>query len=204
MSTQYYYSPNYIFMIDTNSNHKLYSKEKLNFKFLKSSNVTIKNVPYFEYTFNKSKYKYINDCLQFAEGLLINEPGYCEETPVSRPIHKNPSSKNYLIGDSDEQNIEASKDKDFQFDDMARPKIGQAFAIIRQKVVIDKHPYHIAFVIAKDSDSIITIEADASDPSRTNPIFNIYSTNPSSGKTFHSSYISYYRPASTLILKGII
>jgi len=195
------YSPTHKYIIQQNNPHILYSLKKLNYTFLLENIVTINNIPYYEYKYDIQTYPYINDCLQFVEGLLINQPGYSKQKPVSRAISL---SKNRvrIIGESDEKNISVAKDVHFQYNENAKPNIGQAYAIIRKKVIIGEHPYHIAYVLAKDEDWTITIEADASDPSRYYPLFDMYSTDSSSMENFHKKYIAYYYPASTLILKG--
>ena len=137
----------------------------------------------------------INDCLQFAESLTIGEPNYSGK----KCILKNKSS-GLVFGYSDANNIRIATTASAVLNERANPEIGETYAIVRQKVAVGYAPYHIAHVIFKDGNMNITVEADAGNPDLKQPVFDMYSTDPTSGGTFHDTYKKMYAPASTIVL----
>jgi hypothetical protein len=100
---------------------------------------------------------------------------------------------------------------------LAIPKNGETYAIVRTKVVADKSPYHIAFVLYTHNNVNITLEAEADNRNDYQPKFCLYDTNPD-GHTFHrrwsgelfkndtstagsDRYNSLYNNGETIVLK---
>lgn len=127
--------------------------------------------------------QFINDCLQFVEGLVIGEPSYRGERSMLRPL-----GSRIPFGQSDGRNMQVANMKRVIQNEHANPNIGEAYAIVRTGDLWDDVvPYHIAYVLAKDGNSNITIEADAGTKLR-KPVFDIYSVISDSGETFHDRY----------------
>lgn len=133
-----------------------------------------------------------NDCLQFSESLTKNEVGYSG----SKCILKEKYTK-LAFGWSYDQNISiaASAAQNFK----ANPEVGESYAIVRTDGKGGEVPYHIAYVIAKDGTTNITIEADAGNPDLRYPVFDMYDT-ADPKKTFHARYSKIYKPGSTIVL----
>ncbi len=153
------------------------------------------------YTYRHAFHADDNDCLQFAESLAKEKPHYREETCVFKVQGSRSARK--LFGDSDELNIALAVQH--RKDHHADPAVGDAYAVVRTDFMEQEeelNPYHIAFVIAEDGRSRITLEADAG-VARLAPVFDIYSTIFNSGKTFHGRYKDMYggRHAATIVLK---
>jgi hypothetical protein len=144
---------------------------------------------------------FINDCLQFAEGLIIDQPGYNGNKSVAVAIPLFPNTQPLVMGYSDKNNLRIANMTEFQHNRSANPKVGEAYAIIRKTIEHNLTPYHIAYVFAKDGNVNITIEADASNIGGTRPSFNMYSADPVSGNTFHDRYeTTVYRNSITTVL----
>jgi hypothetical protein len=143
----------------------------------------------------------INDCLQFAEAMASGVKNYADTKCVLRE-----KGSRFDFGKSYTSEINMSKGKSPtkthpRFPELrnekANPEIGESYAIVRGKTIQGEVPYHIAFVLAKDGDTDITIEADAGDRELERPIFDMYSPRD----TFHDRYKEMYAPASTMILE---
>lgn len=133
-----------------------------------------------------------NDCLNFAESLTTGIWGYQKN---SCALKEKKSKK--VFGDTYEKNIQLASKLGEILNDKANPEVGEVYAIVRKKDLEGDHPYHIAYVIAKDGDTSITVEADAGDPERKTPVFDMYNLTTD---TFHSRYKDSFYPASTIVL----
>jgi len=136
-----------------------------------------------------------NDCLVLAEAIAINIPGYKSPKCVLKE-----HSTDLVFGYTDKQNIKIAKANTAILNENANPDIGDAYAIVRNEIIEKKAPYHIAYVIFKDGDTTITMEADAENPDLEYPMFDMYNTK-NKKQSFHSIYSKLYSPASTIILK---
>jgi hypothetical protein len=128
---------------------------------------------------------FVNDCLKFAEGLTINEPGYNESKCILQDKYTG-----LLIGHNDKQNMKIAsrgeKENDSNINKYANPKIGESYAFVLKKLShIGEAPYHIGHVLFKDETTNITLEANAGDEGATQPKFDMYDTELNSGYTFH-------------------
>ena len=153
-----------------------------------------------------------NDCLGFAERL--NTGVYAEE-----PIFKECQTKR-LFGDEDHLNVEIGKEvskserlrKDLMglvttTNENANPNVGEAYAIVLTKDPTkyeDDSPFHIGYVLFKDSRDNITLEANAGVNDLPSPEFEIYGTYPKSvNSTFYDRYKSMYQPGIVVVLQNI-
>lgn len=143
----------------------------------------------------------INDCLQFAEAMTSGIKNYADTKCVLRE-----KGSRFDFGKSYTSEINMSKGKSPTkthprfpeiLNEKANPEIEESYAIVRGKTIQGEVPYHIAFVIAKDGDTNITIEADAGDSELKRPVFDMYSPRD----TFHDRYKEIYAPASTMVLE---
>lgn len=135
-----------------------------------------------------------NDCLQFAESMASGVLGYNEEACIFKE-----KQSNLEFGDSDKLNIEIAKNIANVRNENANPNVGEAYAVVRKRVMKGKAPYHIGYVLFKDGDTNVTLEANAGDPDLEHPVFDMYSTsNPA--LSWHARYIDYYKPASTIVI----
>lgn len=138
---------------------------------------------YLCYKFVSKSFK--NDCLQFAEGLTIDDPNYKGKDCVLRE-----KTTQLLFGDSDEQNMKIahlleSKHKDVN-NERVNPAIGESYAYVLKNIKhMNEAPYHIAHVLFKDGTTNITLEANAGDKNAKQPKFDMYDTRIKSGSTFH-------------------
>lgn len=146
------------------------------------------------YNINKEFTSEQNDCLNFAESLTSKSWGY---NKIACALKERKTNK--VFGSSDEKNIILASDSENILNDTANPDVGEVYAIVRKKIIMNKAPYHIAYVVAKDGNTSITIEADAGDPQRKIPIFDMYTVG-SSTYSFHSRYKDDFKPASTILL----
>jgi hypothetical protein len=80
----------------------------------------------------------------------------------------------------------------------AFPEPGEAYAIIRRKLVVGSAPYHIAFVLYSHNGVNITLEANADDGSEYYPRFGFYDTK----KTFHKMFVELYDNGTTIVLRS--
>lgn len=139
-----------------------------------------------------------NDCLKFGEAMAIAmRDGNMDyvinhlRTDVTDPkLCVTISDRKTLdFGEDDDKNINLYKNVLSGIDNQAIPNPGEAYAIVRRKIILKKAPYHIAFVIYQDNGINITLEAEA-DGGKGNPDgayyprFAFYDTNPN-GYTFH-------------------
>jgi hypothetical protein len=137
---------------------------------------------YLCYQFVSKSFK--NDCLQFAEGLTIDDPNYRGTECVLRE-----KSTRLLFGDSDEQNmkiVHLVESNHGEKNERVNPAIGESYAYVLKHIQNkDEAPYHIAHVLFKDGTTNITLEANAGDKKAKNPKFDMYDTRIKSGVTFH-------------------
>lgn len=134
-------------------------------------------------------YKYVsksfkNDCLQFAEGLTIDNPSYKGKECILRE-----SNTKMLFGDSDNGNMLIAHLVDAKYNkknERVNPKIGESYAFVLKNIQkVGEAPYHIAHVLFKDGTTNITLEANAGDTKAKTPNFDMYDTCINSGATFH-------------------
>ena len=190
------FSTNRRFAIDRNEPHILYAVRGVIdhpwIKQCKSTNpITNAGVTLYPHCYTR-KFK-INDCLQFAESLAIGVVGYDAEACIFKE-----KSSQLEFGDSDEVNIQIAKKLGSPLNENANPNIGEAYAIVRKKIVNNKAPFHIAFVLFKDGSTNITLEADAGQELET-PVFDMYST-VDPANSFHAREKKGFAPASTVVL----
>lgn len=134
-----------------------------------------------------------NDCLILAESLSVDIPKY-----QSTKCQFREKNTNLVFGFNDPQNIKISNNPSAIQNERANPDVGEAYAVVRRRLVKGKVPYHIAYVLFKDGNTNITMEADAGDPDLKYPVFDIYDNNE---KTFHDAFSELYHPATTIVLK---
>jgi hypothetical protein len=146
-------------------------------------------VPYiFAYPLNP------NDCLQFAESMASGILGYNEEACIFKERHSNRK-----FGYTDKINIEIAKNSANVLNENANPAVGEAYAIVRKRVIKGKAPYHIGYVLFRDDDTNITLEADAGNLDLHHPVFDMYSTTDPA-RSWHTRYFEDYKPASTIVI----
>lgn len=148
---------------------------------------------YYQYT---NIVPFINDCLQFAENLAVHHPRYDPDEPIF-------TVGGHLFGNSDRENMYIGRHSSYNTQPYnADPQVGEAYALVRLRVVDGEAPYHIASVIAKDGYTNITIEADAGEVGSQVPAFDMYDTiTGTSNSTFYKSYVDMYSPAGMLVLQ---
>jgi hypothetical protein len=134
-----------------------------------------------------------NDCLILAESLSADIPKY-----QSTKCHFREKNTKLIFGYTDSQNIRIAKTPAAIQNKRANPDVGDAYAIVRTEIIENNAPYHIAYVLFKDGNTNITMEADAGDPDLKFPIFDMYDNNE---KTFHGQFSELYEPATTIVLK---
>lgn len=193
----YKISQNNKFIIDLDNPHVLYSSKILSSPLLRHKGTKLFfDVPYHKYSFLCGLYE--NDCLKFAEALVQNLPIYTD--PKSIYIEK---ESGYVFGHTYVQNIKIARNKysnNSAKNEKANPQVGEAYAIVRTKKS-DEAPYHIAYVLYKDGETNITLEADAGDLELLDPIFDMYSTTTRGDhETFHDTHKESMEPASTIVL----
>jgi len=141
-----------------------------------------------------------NDCLKFGEAMAIAmRSGNMDyvvrhlRTDITKPelCVTTHDRQQLLFGDKENININLYK-KVSGIDNEAIPNPGEAYAIVRRKVLDDRAPYHIAFVLYQDNGINITLEAEAGggegNPDGAYlPRFAFYDTNPM-GYTFHKRW----------------
>jgi hypothetical protein len=178
----------------------------------------IKNVKYQRYTFYRplvDNRKYLgyrqpvendrrineNDCLKFAESLSVacttlkksvfNQMIRANSGPCVFHVNKT------LFGDTDAKNMGVlSRVK--TLNNAAFPEPGEAYAIIRRKLVVGSAPYHIAYVLYSHNGVNITLEANADDGPEYYPRFGFYD----SKKTFHKLFVELYDNGTTIALQS--
>jgi len=131
-----------------------------------------------------------NDCLKFAESMeLAIFSGNMEtvqkhlQSDESDPVLCVNDTK-ILFGNSDEENIEIHKEPVLRDND-AIPSPGESYAIVRKEIGKGAAPYHITFVVYRDDDVNVTLEAEADAGKEYLPHFAFYDINNSSDYTFH-------------------
>jgi len=162
---------------------KLLDKTPVHYEYLQPC--TDADTPKGYVCYKYSHLKFVNDCLKFAEGLTINEPGYNESKCILQDKYTG-----LLIGHNDKQNMKIAsrgeKENDSNINKYAKPKIGESYAFVLKKLShIGEAPYHIGHVLFKDGTTNITLEANAGDEGATQPKFDMYDTELNSGYTFH-------------------
>jgi hypothetical protein len=167
------------FKVEFENQHILYSKIPLNNPNLRLVQIHNLNDYSYAYTWNNKKHEFINDCLIFAEGLSIDG---IHESESCLFVEK---ETGFEFGNTDYENINIVKIPITNKNQYANPKVGEAYAVVRDKIVNKKHPYHIGYVLLKDGNYNITLEANANDKKLAMPIFDIYNTDPNSGDTFY-------------------
>jgi hypothetical protein len=178
----------------------------------------IKTVKYHRYTFYRplvDNRKYLgyrqpvendrrineNDCLKFAESLAVAS-STLKKTVFNQMIRANSGpcvfrakGTSTLFGDTDAKNIGVlSRTK--IVNDAVFPQPGEAYAIVRRKLVVGSAPYHIAFVLYSHNGVNITLEANADDGPEYYPRFGFYDTK----KTFHKLFVELYDNGTTIVL----
>jgi len=135
-----------------------------------------------------------NDCLQFAESMASGILGYNEEACIFKE-----RQSNRKFGYTDKINIEIAKNSANVLNENANPAVGEAYAIVRKRVMKGKAPYHIGYVLFRDGDTNITLEADAGNIDLQHPVFDMYSTTDPA-RSWHTRYFEDYKPASTIVI----
>lgn len=183
------YSDNKLFAVNTKTQSILYSKNAKHGLPLRL--VGPPQDGYYPYTY---AYEFGNDCLQFAESLVTRIPTYS-----GRACQLKDKKTNVLFGVSDAQNERIARTS--AVNEFANPNVGEAYAMVNSDFTAsasDKAlvPYHIAYVMFKDGNSDITLEADAGRKKRQAPIFDIYKR---PARTFHRQTTSVENPATVVL-----
>lgn len=149
--------------------------------------------------------KFVNDCLKFAEGLTINDPGIDTEECLLQDKFTRKT-----FGETDEQNmkiaIRAEKKNAMEINEYANPDIGESYAFVLKNIIgVHEVPYHIAHVLFKDGTTNITLEANAGDEGAIQPKFDMYDTELDSEYTFHELTLdNFYKSYITDAQKSLI
>lgn len=129
-----------------------------------------------------------NDCLKFSESMTMMNNNIETRTvndflkldssePVLQSKHTTYADK--VFGESDNQNIKIIKKVDPEYrNDNAKPLPGEAYAIVRKRIIPGNQDYHIAYVVYMHQDINITLEAEADDGIYYLPKFCFYDVNP--------------------------
>tara|TARA_B100000035_G_scaffold315245_1_gene334675 strand:- start:3530 stop:4540 length:1011 start_codon:yes stop_codon:yes gene_type:complete len=159
-----------------------------------------------------------NDCLKFAECIsaghyynskklfnnmikIVPELGEGTE-PVL--FAKNTKHKNDVFGMSDQNNSTIlKKTPDGKKNDMAVPKQGESYAIVRKRLskTQAKNPYHIAFVVYDKNKVNITVEGFTGMHDKYRPRFCFYDTKKS-GRTFHRVWTGSFKSPNKVVDMG--
>jgi hypothetical protein len=166
---------------------KLLDETPVHYEYLQPCNAEAdEDIPNGYVCYKYSSPTFVNDCLKFAEGLTIHNPGIdTEECILQDKFTKK------IFGDTDEENmniaVEAENKKYAKkINENANPEIGESYAFVLKKIIGKKEaPYHIAHVLFKDGTTNITLEANAGDEAATQPKFDMYDTELDSEYTFH-------------------
>jgi hypothetical protein len=153
---------------------------------------------YMQYSYTQ---EFTNDCLGFAENIARGTDQDSDRAEL-RARENRPVGGDRLFGQSDEQNTQIANSPNFNQGQGANPAIGEAYTTVRSvDPVAGETPYHAAAVVAKDAPDNVTIEADASDADRDEPVFDMYDTTPENvdrpdgSITFHEAYSGTYTSA---------
>ena len=166
-----------------------------------------------------------NDCLKFGECLTFmnqtfdkNKFNELLRAETGPPMLQSTTDTPFGATENDKDNIKILKQINTDAkNNLANPKNGETYAIVRKKIVADKSPYHIAFVLYTHNNVNITLEAEADNRNDYQPKFCFYDTNPD-GYTFHrrwsgelfkndtseegsNRYNSLYNNGETIVLK---
>lgn len=158
------------------------------YAFLHICNDCVKTPPgYLCYEYFSKSFK--NDCLQFAEGLTLHDPNYRGKTCILRDKHTQ-----LVFGDSDRQNMKIAQLAQSDKNERVNPNIGESYAFVLKNIKkVGEAPYHIAYVLFKDGNTNITLEANAGDKLATTPKFDMYDIRIRSGSTFHDQTKDAYK-----------
>jgi hypothetical protein len=138
-----------------------------------------------------------NDCLKFGESMMLMNKGI--ETQIiddflkldsSEPVlqSKDTAYADKVFGESNEQNIEIIKKvKPKHTNDNAKPLPGEAYAIVRKRIIPGNQDYHIAYVFYMHQGINISLEAEADNGNQYLPKFCFYETDPDK-YTFHKRW----------------
>jgi hypothetical protein len=142
-----------------------------------------------------------NDCLKFAESISVASTTL-KKTIFNKLIRSNSSPCVYhvnktLFGDTDAKNMSILS-KVTTINNAVFPLVGEAYAIVRKKLVLESAPYHIAFVLYSHNGVNITIEANADDGPEYYPRFGFYDMK----NTFHKLFIELYDNGTTIVLQS--
>ena len=130
---------------------------------------------YMQYSYTQ---EFTNDCLGFAENIARGTDEDSDRAEL-RARENRLVGGDRLFGQSDGQNTEIADSPNFNQGQDANPAIGEAYTTVRSvNPVAGETPYHAAAVVAKDAPDNVTIEADASDADRDEPVFDMYDTTP--------------------------
>ncbi|WP_343721651.1 hypothetical protein [Herbaspirillum seropedicae] len=143
---------------------------------------------------------FVNDCLQFAKrlGYMISGLPPQDHHRLKAVIGNIPGTVNFAIKENGGSSANKLADGDhglFAQNSHANPIIGQSYTTVpktRGMHLTDGCRFHVATVVAKDGSDTVTCEADAGDHGRTEPVFDMYSTDPTSTLTFHTTYADSY------------
>ena len=166
-----------------------------------------------------------NDCLKFGECLTFMNQTLDKNTfnkllraETGPAMLQSTTNKAFGATIYDKDNIDILKKiNSGAKNNLAIPKNGETYAIVRKTVVADKSPYHIAFVLYTHNNVNITLEAEADNRNDYQPKFCFYDTNPD-GNTYHrrwsgelfkndtstigsDRYDSLYNNGETIVLK---
>ena len=221
VNKDFIWSENRNYLFDKHDNKLLYIEQSLPVpSFLSILNKIKIPKSYIEYDsdkiYNVCQFfgkKFKNDCLMFAECVTTGDFTYRDDDSFLKE-----KTTGETFGNSDKENIQIAKkvSKDYYYDFYSvNPDIGESYAIISHDIKDKKMPYHIAYVLAKDGISNITIEADSSDKLKL-PKFCIYDVKfPETlstrrgvktshknivNNTFHDWYKGYFKKSTTLVL----
>ena len=158
---------------------------------------------------------FVNDCLQFAKrlGYMISGLPPQDHHRLKAVIGNIPSTVNFAIKENGGSSANKLADGDhgpFAQDSHANPIIGQSYTTVPKTVgmaLTKGCRFHVATPFRetesmKDGSDAVTCEADAGDHGRTEPVFDMYSTDPTSTLTFHTTYADSY--GGTYAVTGIL
>lgn len=84
------------------------------------------------------------------------------------------------------------------------PSEGITIMYMEQHIKHKATGYHAVPVVGKSGDWIVTIEADSSDIYRTSPVFDIYNTDSSSGRTFYDTFKEIYGGETAIAIPLVV
>ena len=153
---------------------------------------------------------FVNDCYEFATKLAHEIAG--KTFPTSGPSFMNvvcggkTTAVQFAVISKPKDTDTAAADGDygvFALNKTANPTIGQAYTTVpKSGAKITSCNFHVATVVATDGNDRVTCEANAGDATRTEPVFDMYSTDRTSRFTFHGQYATEY--GDVLAATGIL